>query len=61
MATITELRAKRAALITDMKNKEDTVKQMDKDMRAVRGAINKLKLAEKELTAQITKLAKEEL
>jgi phage shock protein A len=61
MTTIAALRQQRTNLLADIKNKEETVKGMDKEMRAVRGTIGKLKAQERELTSKITKMAKEEL
>jgi chromosome segregation ATPase len=61
MATIAALRQQRTNLLANIKDKEQTVKNMDANMRAVRGEISRLKSQERELTSKITKMAKEEL
>jgi predicted nucleic acid-binding Zn-ribbon protein len=61
MTTIAALRQQRTNLLANIKDKEQTVKNMDATMRGIRGDIAKLKAQEKTLTSQITKMAKEEL
>jgi uncharacterized protein involved in exopolysaccharide biosynthesis len=61
MATISQLRAQRTNVIAAMSEKEQTVKNMDANMRALRGEIDKLRKQERQLTAEITKLARDEL
>lgn len=61
MASIIELRAQRTKLIEGIRHKEAEVKSMDADMRTIRGDISRMKNKERELTREITKLAKDEL
>lgn len=61
MATISQLREQRAKLVTHMTNLSDQVKAMDTDMRKKRGEIDKLRKQERQLTAEITKLSRDEL
>jgi chromosome segregation ATPase len=61
MTTIAALRQQRTNLLANIKDKEQTVKNMDATMRGIRGDIAKLKSQERELTSKITKMAKEEL
>ena len=61
MATISQLREQRAKLVSHMTNLSDQVKAMDADMRKKRGEIDKLRKQERQLTAEITKLSRDEL
>lgn len=61
MTTIASLRNQRTGVIASIKLKEAEVKTLDAQQRGIRGEIAKLKTQEKNLTSQITKLAKDEL